>query len=257
MSYARTLVDYSNKFENQLSQISHYKNYPQMMPWVGSQYGVNQKKILIIGESHYLPKGSTIQKIPEYWYNSTIKDLGFSPVEEESEVDYTETAEIVSCGMNNWNDGGHRFYKFIHNSMREAGINLDSGPNDNLFRYVAFYNFFQRPAEVSGGSLKRSDLDDKVAYEVFEENIKILDPDAIFVVSVKVWDALMNQYWETSELLENNRILIQTKGKKIVSGYAPHPACYRFWYKSYPRYKNSFSGKEEFMDFLNKYFICH
>lgn len=254
MPYIRNYIDYSNSFEEQLIQVPHYKKYPQMMPWVGSQYGKEHKKILIIGESHYLPEGSTIQKNPELWYNSTINDLGLSPVDEESEVDYTETAGIVSTGMNNWNDGGHRFYRYIHHAMRDSGITLDSGPNDNLFRYFAFYNFFQRPAEISGGSLKRTNLDDKVSYEVFEDLIRILDPDAIFVVSIKAWDALMNKYWETSELLENNRLLIKTKSKKIISGFAPHTACYRFWYNPYPRYENSFSGKEELMDFLNKYF---
>lgn len=166
---------------------------------VGSQYGKGHKKILIIGESHYLPEGSIIQKTHESWYNSSIDDLGIDSIEEQSEMVWTETAGIISSGMKNWNNGGHRIYRYLHSAMEKAGIDLPQGPNDNLFRYMAFYNFFQRPAEESGDSLIRTDLDDKVAYEVFESLVEILNPDAIFVVSKKVWDALMNKYWETSK----------------------------------------------------------
>ncbi len=254
MTYMRDFTDYTGEFESRFQEVYHYRKFPQMMPWVGSQFGKAHNKILIIGESHYLPKGSTIQREPKKWYESSISDLGINPIANESEIDYTETAEIVSHGMNNWNNGGHRFFRYIHTAMRDSGITLNSGLNDNLFRYFAFYNFFQRPAEESGGSLKNTKLDDKIAYEVFEKNVEILNPDAVFVVSKKAWDSLMQWYWRSSEYKNINRFIIKTNEKNLLSGYAPHTACYRFWYKPYPRYENSFSGKEGFMDFIKENF---
>lgn len=255
MSYSRDFVDYSNQFESQLLKVPHYKRFPQMMPWVGSQYAQQQKKILIVGESHYLPEGSTIQENPETWYQSSIEDLSIDPIEKQSEIVYSETAEIVSGGMKNWNNEGHKFYRLVHHAMREAGIESDSGPNDNLFRYMSFYNFFQRPAAISGGSLERTDLDDTVAYDTFESVIEILDPDAVFFVSVKVWDALMNQYYKISDPIKYKRRLIRTKSKEVACGFSPHTAAFGIWYKTYPGYENTLSGQEEFIDFLKEYYL--
>lgn len=48
----------------------HFKRFPCLTPWVGSSYqSPNHKKLLIIAESHYLPKGSTIHHDAARWYN--------------------------------------------------------------------------------------------------------------------------------------------------------------------------------------------
>lgn len=255
MDYKRDFIDYSNEFEKQLLQVPHYKKFPQMLPWVGSQYGKDHGKILIISTSHYLPEGSTIQKTPESWYNSSIEDLGIDPIEKESEIRWSDTAGVISSGMKYWNNGGHRIFRTLHMAMEKAGIDLPQGTNNNLFRYMAFYNFFQRPAEVSGESIQNTPEDNKIAYDVFESVVEILNPDAIFVVSKKVWDVLMNKYWETSKPEKENRLQIETKSKYLISGFAPQPSAYKYWNKTYSEYDNDFSGKEEFIDFMREYFV--
>jgi hypothetical protein len=57
---------FSMQFDEQLSQIGHYKSFPAMKPYVGCNYGISsKKKIMLIAESHYLPPASTINKSSE------------------------------------------------------------------------------------------------------------------------------------------------------------------------------------------------
>ena len=37
----------TNKFDQELKKINHYQNHPQMIPFVGNQWGKQNKKILI------------------------------------------------------------------------------------------------------------------------------------------------------------------------------------------------------------------
>jgi hypothetical protein len=49
-----------------------YKRIPQMLPWVGKEYdGTGHKKILFIGESHYMP--NIEEKTFKDWYNDTFE----------------------------------------------------------------------------------------------------------------------------------------------------------------------------------------
>jgi hypothetical protein len=61
------------KYDNEFMNIDFYKKYPQMLPWVGSEYDLT--KILIIGESSYLCEKSSIHKDPKGWYSSSLNEL--------------------------------------------------------------------------------------------------------------------------------------------------------------------------------------
>ena len=56
-------------FDNELSQIHHYIKFPSLMPFVGKSYIKASKKILFLGESHYLPNNSNINLNPQDWYS--------------------------------------------------------------------------------------------------------------------------------------------------------------------------------------------
>ena len=54
----------------------HLRRYPCMQPWIGNRYrDKRHKRLLVVGESHYLPPDSTIHHDPARWYRSSQSDL--------------------------------------------------------------------------------------------------------------------------------------------------------------------------------------
>jgi hypothetical protein len=50
-----------NKLNIQLKKIEHFVKYPSMIPYSGQDYELDlHKKLLLIGESNYLPEESEI-----------------------------------------------------------------------------------------------------------------------------------------------------------------------------------------------------
>lgn len=76
-------------FDSQFQSIPFYKHHPYMIPFVGEDYdSPKHKKLLLIGESHYLPKGSTVHYDANAWYNRT-------PSLSKDEEDYCNTAILA------------------------------------------------------------------------------------------------------------------------------------------------------------------
>ena len=77
-------------FDTSLKQIPHYQAYPAMLPFVGEEYISEQhKKVLVIGESHYLPKESTVHHDAEAWYAGSQESLN------DKEVAWINTCELI------------------------------------------------------------------------------------------------------------------------------------------------------------------
>lgn len=74
-----------------------------MKPWVGSNYVSDKhKKLLVLGESHYLPKGSIKSHDVDAWYSGSEDSL------DDKEKEWIFTAEIIGKHMqenfpNPWN----------------------------------------------------------------------------------------------------------------------------------------------------------
>ena len=59
----------------------HLRRYPCMQPWIGSRYrDERHKRLLVVGESHFLPPDSTIHHDPARWYRSSQTDLSSEEV---------------------------------------------------------------------------------------------------------------------------------------------------------------------------------
>jgi len=84
---------YTTEFDSQLVGAQIYRDYPELLPFVGRKYKSTYRRILLIAESHYLPKG--VQVIPSAsWYGGTSKVLPPSVAE------LIHTRQIVSIGKN-------------------------------------------------------------------------------------------------------------------------------------------------------------
>ena len=137
----------------------HLRRFPCMHPWIGSRYRDDRhKRLLVVGESHYLPPESTIHHDPDRWYRSSQAELS------EEEVRWASTIGNIT---GRWTRA-HRIYRAIQDEisriLREHGITPDPFP----LNHVAYCNYFLRPAPTAGGSMEGSvcpqDLD--VAEEV-------------------------------------------------------------------------------------------
>ena len=67
MLHINKLAKLTLEFDNELLSFSHFKNYPNYLPYIGKDYSNSKKKILIIAESHFYPDEDFYKNI-ETWY---------------------------------------------------------------------------------------------------------------------------------------------------------------------------------------------
>jgi len=165
---------YTETFDQQLDGIEIYQRYPLLKPFIGSDYGSNGPKILLIAESHYLPAESTVHRDSTSWYAGHEGNLT------SKEQKWMRTRRILNKPLKGWTAKGHAIYRNIESALLKAGLPA----NDNVFRQIAFMNAFQRPAK-DGDSIKQTKQDVEVAVETIDQVIDALQPDHIVFVSTK------------------------------------------------------------------------
>jgi hypothetical protein len=223
----------TKEFNRKFAEFHHYKNHPQMMPFVGKYWNDN-KKLLVIGESHYLDPGFDVEIIKD-WYNFSVEELDGE--DKEYAYGWTNTANIVDT--TDYKPKGHTLWRNIDSAIRETGFK----PTENVFCYISFYNFYQRPAEKTGNSIIITNEDKAIANETLKFIIDVIKPNYLFFVSSKAW-----------QVFDKN-----TFSKDHV-GHSAHPSS-RWWNMKSSKYTKYFSkqavtGKESFKDFIiyNKIF---
>jgi hypothetical protein len=216
----------NDAFKDQLSKITHYSNYPAMMPYVGSNYGANGKpKLLLVAESHYLPEGTTVSDDADHWYNSNQDMLN------DEELGNINTKDILS--MDVWNNRGHRIFTELNLCLDEAWGN----PGPRALTYAAFMNGFQRPSITESESIKDfvEDIDVEVSVKTIRQVAEVLSPDHITFVSKYAWD-MLGKHADLQELKE----------KGIGLDFVCHPGTGgRYWHN--PNYH---AGRVKFKKLL-------
>lgn len=203
----------------------HYIKYPNLRPWVGEKYGNKEsKKLLIIGESHYFPADSVVAQNPEEWYSKNQDFLS------ESEKKWIHTSGIINKNIrHNFPSKGHSIYRNIAREINKNHFNYENSAE--IFNHLAYMNYFQRPAEVKGGSINVKEIDKVVSETVVSDVIKALSPELIIICS--------NKAGKLASLL--------AKKNGIPFVVSPHPAC-RWWNDVSKRYGGA--GKEVVKGFL-------
>jgi len=180
---------HTTEYDSQLERIPHYERHPQMMPFVGTDYGKHGPKVLLIGESHYLNLKSTIHLDPEVWYETTTADLDRDALDDRRrEYWATHTRACLTKKGPTWKKKSFTIFRNLEAALVEAGYPVA----DNTLRYVAFMNGFQRPA-VSRLSIKDTALDRERSAATVQSVIDVLQPDHVICVSRKAHKALKNQ----------------------------------------------------------------
>lgn len=228
-------VIFTTEFDEELKKILIYKQYPQLLPLIGKNYISQDKKVIFIGESHYLPKKSMIHIIDKEWYDSDWSMLN------EDEIRWSNTRKNSGSGRNQKYDSkAHKIYQNIEKSILNTGFTPTN--KDNVFRYCSFYNYFQRPAKT-GISISNTPLDDEIAFNTFEENYNILGFTYAIFASKKAYSSFRQMKEKMNPNLEVNIFTI------------PHPGSV-WWNRKCEKYSNEenhpISGREKFELILKK-----
>ena len=98
----------------------HLMRFPCMSPWIGNRYqDGHHKRLLVMGESFYLPEGSTIHREPRTWYGSRQEEL----TGQERAWIHTD-----GCIIGEWKRA-HRIYRSIQDEitgiLKENNVPLD------------------------------------------------------------------------------------------------------------------------------------
>ena len=220
----------------------HLEKFPCMQPWIGSLYQDNRyKRLLVVGESHYMPPESTIHHDPNRWYQSNENHL------DKEEREWVHTRGVIRAHFVEPHRGLGIFRNIgreIVTVMKASGLAPDEFPRE----HIAFYNYFMRPAPKTGRGIKGhvEPQDCKISEEVLRWFVQRHQPELVIFVS-----RFTGEYGES---------VVCEYGIPCIS--TPHPS--RAWWNRYcPEYgRNSIyegdtvrprRGRELFHDFLKKY----
>lgn len=221
----------STEFDKKFDKIEHYVKYSEMRPWIGSDYQNQKVKILTIGESHYLAKGSTYHIDADNWYNG----ISMSDKPDKAGI---HTRNVIFNGINtNWKKKSKVIFKNTEDALFLS--KLFSIKPESAYYNIAFMNFFQRPAEKNGKSIKVKDLDLSVSKQVFSEVVSIIKPNAVVFTSVLAYKNA-KKCGALDYLTSNNIPFVK----------CPHPAT-SWWNRESKSYGNQ-TGKNNFISFINK-----
>lgn len=223
------------QFDQELLKIPHYQHHPEMLPFVGKNYCNKRKRVLLVGESHYLTHTKERNVSADYialnWYEKPLFFHDTNNVFCKDFMNYT-TRGILSAFVESGKDGSG--WIIFSNPIR-AYYNEEHVNHLHIHDF-AFINFYQRPAFEFGKSINTTigernlnleKQDHNVACETLNAVIDIISPDIIVFLSRKAY---------------NNFIC-----EKAVDIYrVPHPTC--CWWNR--ESKNNKKGREAFKEIL-------
>ena len=237
IGYSRSPIE--KRILTTMKKPDHLEKFPCMHPWIGNSYRDDRhKRLLVIGESHYMPPKSTIHLGPDLWYRSNEGHLS------EEERRWVHTCGVISSKTFH---RGHEIFRAIKREI--VGILKESGltPDDFPLNHIAYYNYFMRPASKTGGSIEGHVVpqDCKISEDVLRWFIRQHQPEMMIFTS---------QF--ASGKAEG---VIREYGIPCIS--TPHPGC-SWWNRSCPKYNRNpiyagdttrpRRGRDLFRDFLKK-----
>ena len=213
----------SKAFDLSLMEIAQYQSFPAMLPFVGQGYvSENRPKLLIIGESFYLPDYSTLQKNACEWYSANQDLLT------KDEVEWIDCRGLLEC---DWKSGGQRMYAEISRCLGEIDLPSIDRPVSN----ICYANTFMRPA-TDGESFKHccEERDVVVSIATLTRVIAALTPDLVIFASKYAWDVVG---WSLAKQIPG-----------ITFDFVCHPIDPRHW--NVTSYEH---GRKKFITLLNKW----
>ena len=209
-----------------------YKFHPELTPFIGKNYPKAPLKVLFLGESHYLPAAYN-HKVGQEWYERSTASYGFSA----EALAWLNTAAIIRHDVieSNYKNPAHNIYRNIGKVYGEV---FAKGDYPQALEYIAFGNYFLRPAAVCGESIIITSWDEEVrSFQQLATLEKQLQPALIVFVSKKAYESFVRvaQAQGATALL--------SKAKSVT-----HPNS-AWWNRAIAQYDGR-TGKEELKNIL-------
>ncbi len=187
-------------------------------PWVGKDYGspsaIFQKKILVLGDSHYCAECAICGD----------RDL------QSGCTNMTNNTIAVYL-----NPKEHKPWKKTHSTFVNSifGRRTSLQERTRFYESVAFYNFLQVSAGATAGSAHGYNYYDPKHLNAYYEMLSHLLPDIVLQWGARVWDVLPNN-WGDGEARKGDSIPVRNttfskyrmhafQGKEIVLVGTQHP----------------------------------
>ena len=206
--------------------------HPELAPFIGKLYPKAPLKVLFLGESHYLPAVYN-HKVGLEWYERSTASYGFSA----EALAWLNTAAIIRHDVieSSYKNPAHNIYRNIGKVYGEV---FAKGDYPQALEYIAFGNYFLRPAEVCGDSIVINGWEEEVcSFQQLVALEKQLQPALIVFVSKKAYESFVR----VAQAEGATTLLSKTKS-------VPHPNS-AWWNRSITQYEGR-SGKEELVRIL-------
>ena len=140
----------------------------------------------------------------------------------DTERDWISTSRIIDASQaGGFKNKAHGIYRRVAEQLNANGLNLCDWKQG--IEHCTFYNFFQRPAQNSGGSIAATEMDITVAHQVFDWVLSDSEPELVVVVSRKAGGyvgRILKEKGFPSIRSRGSKGLIQTKPYKLAQLYA-------------------------------------
>ena len=221
----KSYSELSADFDGLLSAVPHYALYPEMMTAIGRHYGSAPARVLVLGESHYLDDDEP-NNLPERWY-------------ERRELMYPASARNIStrgifnnviCGRNP--SRSKAIFHALASALDDCGMRLPEARSS--LQAIAYMNFFQRPAERTGKSIRVSARDVEESARVIPAVCAALQPQLVVFASRLGWRHAKAE------------IASGLAAGGIRTAFVPHPAT--SWWNRPSRPMGGLTGRQRFIE---------
>ena len=209
--------------------------HPELAPFIGKLYPKAPLKVLFLGESHYLPAVYN-HKVGQEWYERSTASYGFSA----EALAWLNTAAIIRHDVieSSYKNPAHNIYR---NLGKVYGEVFAKGDYPQALEYIAFGNYFLRPAEVCGESIIINSWDEEVrSFQQLAALEKQLQPALIVFVSKKAYESFVR----VAQAQGATALLSKVKS-------VPHPNS-AWWNRAIAQYEGR-TGKEELKNILHNF----
>ncbi len=200
-----------------------YEKHPFLIPFVGKNYSKAKPQYLYVLESHYLPNSSSFYELhynkldtedkknkwlKEQWYEkdfkwSNLKQFNVNNAESSEkeeiflhreDIEYMWTESVVKNNIKYNN-------RFI--ALFENMLNIKKEEIERAVKSIAFMNYFLRPSEDTGVSIKYEYIDSLFSYLNLIRVWEALGKPYIIICSAKVRNSF-NGYWKKHNKISSN-----------------------------------------------------
>ena len=166
MSHTRLTLD----FDDRLNRITHYSHYPKMTVAVGDLCQEAPSRILVLGESHDVDQTEASNHLGLWYEGRNIACVATVP--------NICTRKIFDNAINGRKKNKSKaIFHWLASALSASGI-VGAVPASPL-QSISYMNYFQRPAEESGKSLKVHLRDVIEATNVVKEVVSVLEPQLV------------------------------------------------------------------------------